>query len=40
LQAIAREKQIKGGARKKRGLLVEGLNPDRLDLAEQLQIGL
>ena len=38
-QAIAREKQIKGGSRKKKGLLVESLNPDWLDLAEQLHIS-
>ena len=38
-QAIAREKQIKGGSRKRKGLLVESLNPDWLDLAEQLHIS-
>ena len=38
LDAIAREKQIKAGSRKKKGQLVESINPDWLDLAEELGI--
>ncbi|NCC21310.1 MAG: GIY-YIG nuclease family protein [Alphaproteobacteria bacterium] len=34
--AILREKQIKGGSRKKKLALVEGLNPDWRDLFEEL----
>ncbi len=34
--AISREKQIKGGPRKKKFALVESINPDWNDLSEQL----
>lgn len=34
--AIAREKQIKGGSRKKKLKLIETLNPDWSDLYEEL----
>ncbi|MGI4765380.1 MAG: GIY-YIG nuclease family protein, partial [Janthinobacterium lividum] len=34
--AIAREKQIKGGSRKKKLALIEGLNPNWRDLYEGL----
>ncbi len=37
--AIAREKQIKGGSRRKKGQLVESINPDWCDLSEQLRLG-
>ncbi len=37
--AIAREKQIKGGSRRKKALLVESINPDWRDLSEQLRLG-
>lgn len=36
LSAIAREKQIKAGSRKKKMLLIENLNPDWKDLYEEL----
>jgi predicted GIY-YIG superfamily endonuclease len=36
LTAIAREKQIKGGSRKKKLALIEGINPRWLDLYEVL----
>lgn len=36
LDAIAREKQIKGGSRRKKIALVEGMNPGWKDLAEDL----
>ncbi len=32
VSAITREKQIKGGSRKKKLVLIEGLNPEWLDL--------
>lgn len=32
INAIAREKQIKGGSRKKKIALIESMNPDWLDL--------
>ncbi len=35
-QAILREKQIKGGSRKKKMALIEALNPDWSDLFETL----
>lgn len=35
--AIAREKQIKGGSRRKKGLLVESVNPEWRDLSNQLR---
>lgn len=35
--AIAREKQIKGGSRRKKGLLVESVNPEWRDLSDQIQ---
>ncbi|MDJ0896763.1 MAG: GIY-YIG nuclease family protein [Alphaproteobacteria bacterium] len=35
-EAIAREKQIKGGSRKKKLDLIEGLNPDWRDLYEDI----
>ena len=35
-EAIAREKQIKGGSRKKKLELIEGLNPDWRDLYEDI----
>ncbi len=34
--AIAREKQIKAGSRKKKIALIESMNPDRLDLFDTL----
>jgi putative endonuclease len=34
--AITREKQIKGGSRAKKLLLIESMNPDWLDLYEEL----
>ena len=34
--AIAREKQLKGGSRRKKLDLVEGVNPDWRDLSEEL----
>lgn len=34
--AIQREKQIKGGSRKKKLILIESTNPDWKDLSEQL----
>ena len=34
--AIAREKQIKGGSRKKKAALIESLNPDWCDIYEGL----
>ncbi len=34
--AIAREKQIKGGSRRKKLELIEAMNPDWLDLFESL----
>ena len=37
--AIAREKQIKGGSRRKKAMLVESINPDWRDLSEQLRLG-
>ena len=36
LSAIAREKQIKGGSRKKKLALIEGINPKWLDLYDGL----
>jgi putative endonuclease len=36
LSAIAREKQIKAGSRKKKLALIEGMNPRWLDLYETL----
>ncbi len=36
VEAIAREKQIKGGSRKKKLALIEGLNPDWRDLYEDI----
>ena len=36
LEAIAREKQIKGGSRKKKIILIEVLNPDWRDLYDDL----
>jgi len=36
LDAIAREKQIKGGSRKKKLALIEALNPAWRDLYEEL----
>ena len=38
-QAIAREKQIKGGSRRKKALLVESINPEWCDLSVQLRLG-
>ena len=35
-EAIAREKQIKGGSRAKKLALIETMNPDWLDLYEML----
>lgn len=35
-EAIAREKQIKGGSRKKKVQLVESINPDWIDLYKRL----
>ena len=37
-QAIAREKQIKAGSRKKKLELIESINPDWEDLFEQLSV--
>jgi putative endonuclease len=34
--AIAREKQIKGGSRKAKLKLIEAMNPDWLDLFEEI----
>jgi len=34
--AISREKQIKGGSRKKKLALIEGVNPSWLDLSNKL----
>jgi len=34
--AIAREKQIKGGSRRKKLALIEGMNPEWRDLYEEL----
>jgi putative endonuclease len=34
--AIAREKQIKGGSRHKKIALIEGMNPQRRDLYDEL----
>ena len=34
--AILREKQIKGGSRKKKIALIEGLNPEWMDLYSQI----
>ena len=34
--AISREKQIKGGSRKKKLALVEGMNPDWRDVSNEL----
>jgi predicted GIY-YIG superfamily endonuclease len=36
LSAIAREKQIKAGSRKKKLVLIEGLNPQWVDLYESI----
>jgi predicted GIY-YIG superfamily endonuclease len=36
LSAIAREKQLKGGSRKKKLALIEAVNPTWRDLYEQL----
>jgi putative endonuclease len=36
LSAIAREKQIKAGSRKKKIMLIESMNPEWLDLYESL----
>jgi len=36
VSAIAREKQIKGGSRKKKLALIEGINPKWLDLYNEL----
>ena len=38
-QAIAEEKRIKGGSRKKKVALIEGMNPDWKDLWEQISMG-
>jgi putative endonuclease len=35
-EAIAREKQLKGGSRQKKILLIEGSNPDWKDLSEEV----
>lgn len=35
-EAIAREKQIKGGSRRKKEALINGLNPEWRDLYEEL----
>jgi putative endonuclease len=34
-QAIAREKQLKGWVRRKKVLLIEGMNPEWKDLSEE-----
>ena len=34
--AIAREKQIKGGSRRKKVLLIDSMNPDWRDLSDEL----
>src|ERR1043165_9457205 len=34
--AIAREKQIKAGSRRKKEALIDAMNPDRMDLFEKL----
>jgi putative endonuclease len=36
LEAIAREKQIKGGSRKKKPVLIEATNPTWRDLFDEL----
>jgi putative endonuclease len=36
LEAIAREKQIKGGSRKKKLVLIEAMNPSWRDLFDEL----
>jgi len=36
LEAIAREKRIKGGSRKKKLVLIEAMNPDWQDLFDEL----
>ena len=36
-EAIGREKQIKGGSRKKKIELIESINPEWKDLSEQLE---
>jgi putative endonuclease len=36
INAIAREKQIKAGSREKKLSLIEGLNPDWIDLYDTL----
>jgi predicted GIY-YIG superfamily endonuclease len=36
LDAIAREKQLKGGSRQKKLALIEAMNPDWRDLYEDL----
>lgn len=35
-EAISREKQIKGGSRKKKNILIERANPDWRDLSDEL----
>jgi len=35
-EAIAREKQIKAGSRRKKLYLIEGMNPDWRDLFEEI----
>ena len=37
-EAIAREKQIKGGSRKKKGNLINSVNPEWKDLWDNLQL--
>ncbi|MFZ2038618.1 MAG: GIY-YIG nuclease family protein [Minisyncoccia bacterium] len=36
ISAIEREKQIKGGSRKKKFIMIESLNPDWKDLYEEI----
>ena len=36
-EAIAEEKRIKGGSRKKKEILINSMNPDWIDLCEQVK---
>ena len=38
MEAIAEEKRIKGGSRKKKELLINGLNPEWKDLYEEIKL--
>ena len=39
IEAIAEEKRIKGGSRKKKEILINSMNPEWKDLYEQIKFG-